>query len=183
MRASLCLSLLTPLTLVAQQLPSRALDKPEAEFAQSFDAVFSLRELTPGRVLVTDLGPKAVLLADFASGQQTGVGRNGQGPGEYQFPGDLWPWRGDSVVVADRVGRRVLLITPSGTVGRTIPFPEGLSGMPDLRGADRQGRLYFQGSPFGGTPGVEWTSARPCPTRWRCSALIPPPSASTRSPG
>lgn len=145
--------LLTPLALSAQQVPTRALQKADAEFQEPFDALFSLREIAPGKVMITDLGPKAVLLVDFAAGRQANVGRNGQGPGEYQFPGDVHPYRGDSLVVADRVGRRALLLTPSGTVGRTIPYPEGLSGMPELRGADRQGRLYFQGSPFGGAPG------------------------------
>lgn len=148
-----CLSLVLPLALSAQQVPSRALTKADAEFAESFDQILAVSELPSGKLLVTDLGPKAVLLADFASGTQTNVGRNGQGPGEYQFPGELLPYRGDSVLLVDRVSRRFLLISPDGKLGRTIPFPDGIGGLPEPRGADRQGRLYFQASPFRGGPG------------------------------
>ncbi|MDX2121598.1 MAG: hypothetical protein SF070_11160 [Gemmatimonadota bacterium] len=153
MRRLVSLTLVLPLALSAQQVPSRALATAEAEFAESFDQILAVRELPSGKVLVTDLGPKAVLLADFASGTQSNVGRNGQGPGEYQFPGELLPYRGDSVLLVDRVSRRFLLISPDGKLGRTIPFPDGLGGMPEPRGADRQGRLYFQASPFRGGPG------------------------------
>jgi hypothetical protein len=148
-RAS-ALSLLLATPLLAQQLATRALTKPDAEFQESFDAVSALRELPDGRVLVTDLGPKTVILADFTSGRQRTVGRNGQGPGEYQFPGELIALSGDSTLVVDQVSRRFLRIGPDGAIGKTLPFPEGLSGMPEARGADRQGRIYFQASPFGG---------------------------------
>ena len=70
-RFLVCLSLVMPLALSAQQPPSRVLAKPDAEFAESFDQILAVRELPSGKVLVTDLGPKAVLLADFASGTQT----------------------------------------------------------------------------------------------------------------
>jgi len=147
---SSALPLLLATPLFAQQPATRALTKPEAEFQESFDAVTALRELPGGRVLVTDLGPKTVILADFKSGQQQTVGRNGQGPGEYQFPGELLPLSGDSTLLVDRVSRRFLPIGPDGTLGRTLPYPDGLAGMAEPRGADRQGRIYFQASPFGG---------------------------------
>ena len=153
MRLVLCATILAALPAAAQQVPTRALTAPDAQFEQPFDAVLAIRELASGKVLVTDLGPKTLLLADLATGEQVTVGRNGQGPGEYQFPGELFPFRGDSVLLVDRVGRRVLVVSPEGKLGRSIPFPEGLSGLPDARGADRQGRIYFQGSPFRGEPG------------------------------
>lgn len=153
MRLMLCATILAALPAAAQQVPTRALTAPDAQFEQPFDAVLAIRELASGKVLVTDLGPKTLLLADLATGEQVNVGRNGQGPGEYQFPGELFPFRGDSVLLVDRVGRRVLVVSPEGKLGRSIPFPEGLSGLPDARGADRQGRIYFQGSPFRGEPG------------------------------
>lgn len=153
MRLMLCATILAALPAAAQQVPTRALTAPDAQFEQPFDAVLAIRELASGKVLVTDLGPKTLLLADLATGEQVTVGRNGQGPGEYQFPGELFPFRGDSVLLVDRVGRRVLVVSPEGKLGRSIPFPEGLSGLPDARGADRQGRIYFQGSPFRGEPG------------------------------
>jgi hypothetical protein len=142
------LSLLVASPVLAQQPPTRALAKPEAEFKQSFDAVLALRELPRGRVLLTDLGPKTVILADFNTGEMVTVGRNGQGPGEYQFPGELLPLAGDSTLLVDRVSRRFLRIGPDGTLGKTLPYPDAVSGMPDPRGADAQGRIYFQASLF-----------------------------------
>ena len=141
--------------LVAQgPVAPTLLTRPEAEFAESFDQILSLRELPGGRVLVTDLGPRTVVLANFTSGTVTTVGRNGQGPGEYQQPGDLIPARGDTTLVVDRASRRFLLIRPDGTMGATVPFPEEVQGFPEPRGMDHQGRIYFQGSAFGG-PGAE----------------------------
>lgn len=148
-RRTALLSLVAP-PLLAQSPAPRALSKPEAEFQESFDAVSALRELPGGRVLVTDLGPKAVLLLDFAAGKQTTIGRNGQGPGEYQFPGELLALPGDTTLLVDRVSRRFLRIEPNGALGKTIPYPDALGGMPEPKGADRQGRIYFQASPFTG---------------------------------
>jgi hypothetical protein len=128
----------------------RRLTKPEAEFGQSFDQVFALRELSSGKVLVTDLGPRSVLLADFRTGEQTTIGRNGQGPGEYQFPGELLAVPGDTTLLADRASRRFLTILPDGRLGKTLPYPDQIPGLPEVRGADRNGRVYFQGSPGGG---------------------------------
>ena len=34
-----------------------------------------------------------------------------------------------------------------------MPFPDAIPGIADPRGTDRQGRIYFQGSPFNGPPG------------------------------
>ncbi len=147
---SAALALLIVPALSGQQPVSRALTRPEAEFKESFDAVLAIRELPGGRVLVTDLGPKTVIMANFLSGQQVTVGRNGQGPGEYQFPGELLALPGDTTLLVDRISRRFLRIGPDGTLGKTLPFPDGLSGMPEPRGADRQGRIYFQASAFGG---------------------------------
>jgi hypothetical protein len=142
---------LSPLT--AQQPAPRALTRPEAQFEQSFDAVLTVRELPSGKLLVTDLGPKTVILADFGSGTQATIGRNGQGPGEYQFPGELLPYRNDTTLLIDRVSRRFLTIAADGTLGPTIPFPDAIQGLGEPRGTDRQGRIYFQGSPFPGGPG------------------------------
>jgi hypothetical protein len=146
--------------LVAQQPVTRLLTGPETQFAQPFDAVLGVRELPGGKLLVTDLGPKSVLLIDFATGQQVTVGRNGQGPGEYQFPGELLPYRGDSTLLTDRVSRRFLTIAPDGKLGATVPFPDAIQGLGDPRGADRLGRIYFQGSPFPGDGPEELNAAR-----------------------
>ena len=150
-----CVLLLGASTWLAAQQPApRTLAKPDAQFDQPFDAVLSVRELADGRVLVTDLGPRTVLLADFKTNQQVTIGRNGQGPGEYQFPGDLLPYLGDTTLLVDRASRRFLTIAADGKLGNTVPFPDAIQGLGEPRGTDRQGRIYFQGSPFPGGLGV-----------------------------
>ncbi len=143
------LTLAVPATLVAQgKVAEQRLEKAEAEFPESFDQIGALRELPGGKVLLVDLGPKSLILADFKSGQQTAVGRNGQGPGEYQFPGALIPYLGDSTLLVDLVSRRLLTVSADGKMGKTVPFPDALQGLAQPRGADRQGRIYLQASPF-----------------------------------
>jgi hypothetical protein len=140
-----------PAVMSAQsKVPERRLEQPDAEFPESFDQIGALRELPGGKVLLVDLGPKSLLMADFKTGQQTPIGRNGQGPGEYQFPGELIPYLGDSTLLVDRISRRFLTVSPDGKLGKTVPFPEAMPGLAQPKGADRKGRIYLQASPFGG---------------------------------
>jgi hypothetical protein len=151
---SFCAALLgvvSPVVLAGQsRVPERRFEKPDAEFPESFDQIGALRQLPNGQVMVVDLGPKSLLVADFKTGRQTAIGRNGQGPGEYQFPGELIAYRGDSTLLVDRVTRRFLTVSADGKLGKTVPFPDGLAGLAQPKGADRMGRIYFQASPFGG---------------------------------
>lgn len=130
------------------KVTEQRLDKPDAEFQESFDQIGALRELPGGKVLLVDLGPKSLIMADFKSGQETPIGRNGQGPGEYQFPGALIPYLGDSTLLVDFVTRRFLTVSADGKLGKTIPYPDGLQGLAQPKGADSQGRIYMQGSAF-----------------------------------
>jgi hypothetical protein len=156
------LAALTALPLGAQGVVERQLSQPETRFEQPFEQIIALRELPGGRVVVTDVGARTVLLADFTSGDQTTIGRNGQGPGEYQFPGEVFLLR-DTVFVVDRVSRRFLLASTDGKMlGKTIPFPEGIKGIPEARALDARGRVYFQASPFGG-PGDDDGPSRQLP--------------------
>lgn len=130
------------------------LTAPLWELPEEFDSVASVQALPSGKLMVADVGGRQVYHVDPTAGSRGLVGRQGQGPGEYQFPGDLLAWRGDSLLLVDRASRRLLVIAPDGRMGRALPFPDGLGGMPDPRGADRAGRVYFQASPFRGEPGA-----------------------------
>lgn len=130
------------------------LTAPLWELPDEFDSVASVQPLPSGKLMVADVGGRQVYHVDPKAGSRELVGRQGQGPGEYQFPGDLLAWRGDSLLLVDRASRRFLVITPDGKMGRTLPFPDGLGGLPDARGADRAGRVYFQASPVRGEPGA-----------------------------
>jgi hypothetical protein len=133
--------------LLAQAPAPRALTNPE-EYAESFDLVGSVRELSNGKLLVVDNGPKSLLYVDFNGGTQSQIGRNGQGPGEYQFPGDLIPYLGDTTLLVDRMSRRLLPVSLDGKMGKVIPFPENMPGLSEVKGADSKGRLFFQASGF-----------------------------------
>jgi hypothetical protein len=132
------------------------LTNPLAESADGFTSITSVRELSNGKVLVTDVMEKSVKLVDLASGEATQIGREGQGPGEYGFPTELLALPGDTTLLVDRISRRFLMILPNGKPGESIGFPSQLGGgLSDPRGVDRNGRIYFQASLLGGrlTPG------------------------------
>lgn len=145
------------------------LTSPVAASADAFTLISSVRELSDGRVIVTDLLDKSVQLVDLAAGTATQIGREGQGPGEYGFPGELLPLSGDTTLLVDRINRRFLVILPNGKTGQSIAFPSELgSGLSDPRGIDRNGRIYFQGSFLGGggiTPGARTPDSIPV-IRW-----------------
>lgn len=147
---AILLTLGVPAGLGAQtKVPEQRLEKADAEFQDSFDQIGALRELPGGKVLLVDLGPKSLILADFKTGQQTPVGRNGQGPGEYQFPGALIPYLGDSTLLVDQVSRRLLTVSADGKMGKTVPLPDAVQGLAQPKAADSKGRIYLQASPFG----------------------------------
>jgi hypothetical protein len=128
------------------------LTTPTAESADGFTMIGGVRELSNGKVLVSDPMDRSVQLMDLAAGTAIKVGREGQGPGEYAFPGELLPLPADSTLLVDRMNRRFMIILPNGKTGETIAYPEGAGRGADPRFIDAQGRIYFQGSliPAGG---------------------------------
>ena len=105
-----------------------------------------VRELSNGKVLVSDPMERTVQLVDLAAGTSVKVGREGQGPGEYAFPGDLLPLAGDTTLLVDRMSRRFLTILPNGKTGESLAYPADLGVGVDARYVDGAGRIYFQGS-------------------------------------
>ncbi|MBK8006898.1 MAG: hypothetical protein IPK12_24335 [Gemmatimonadetes bacterium] len=170
--------------LAAQGNPApRALKSPDAKFEEPFDQVVALRELANGRVLVTDVAAKAVLLADFRTQAHSQVGRSGQGPGEYNLPGDLIALAGDTTLVVDRGNRRMLVVTPDGKMGATITFPRRwaaspTSAAPTARAGSTRRRAR---SPAGRAAACALMARWKCRTRCRSSAGIAPRTPWTRS--
>lgn len=169
-----CLLLgLAPSALVAQ--PSVSLTKPDATFADPFTRIFSLRELPNGKVIVSDLQDKVVQLVDLAGGEAVKIGREGQGPGEYSFPGSLYPMPNGETWLNDLAARRFLVIGPDAKPGRSVSLPNSGGGVIGVMagggGADQQGRIYFQAPPFNaanpGAPApdsmaiLRWDGAKP----------------------
>ena len=128
----------------APQTPLVSLTRPIAELDEPLDRVYSVAELRDGRVVATDLMGPSVTLVDFAAGTAVPLARTGGGPNEYRMPERVIAGAGDTLFVVDIGQRRFLRIAPDGKVAGIISFPEK-AGFGRFRGADRQGRFYFEG--------------------------------------
>jgi hypothetical protein len=135
--------------LVAQQVPTVALGTPTATYAEPFTLISSVRELPGGKVLVVDARDKIVQLVDLTSGNATKVGREGSGPGEYQFPRSLLAMPNNETFLVDPMQNRFLRIDATGKVLETISYPAGFGPGLQAVGTDAQGRIYWEGSSFG----------------------------------
>ena len=135
----------------AQKVPERTLSKPEIEFAQPFSEVTAIRELRDGRVIVVDGRELKAQVIDFRAGTVATIGRNGDGPGEYRWPRQLYALPGDSSLLPDLAGGRLLIITPDAKPGELLNL-----NPPDvvptrrflLRFSDTLGRLYGEAQPI-----------------------------------
>ena len=66
--------------------PEITLSKPDAEFAEPFSEIASIRELRDGRVIVVDTRERVLKLVDFGRTSASMIGHKGAGPGEYRAP-------------------------------------------------------------------------------------------------
>jgi hypothetical protein len=131
------------------------LTEPDAALTEPFSVVSGLVELSDGRLLVSDRIELAVRQVDFTTGAIEQIGHAGQGPGEYQMPGQLFKLASDSSLLVDFGNMRLAVVAPDGTLSRTQPLmrPDGLLVFP--RGVDTSGRLYLEMSNFQLGPGQE----------------------------
>lgn len=96
---------------------TRTLSGQPFEFPQQFSEIGSIRELRDGRVIVVDARELTVQLLDPRLGMATTIGRTGDGPGEYRWPSRLFPLQGDSTLLQDAAGGRLMVILPDGKAG------------------------------------------------------------------
>lgn len=105
-------------SLAWSQTPeTRKPGSPQVEFAEPFSEIGAIRELRDGRVIVVDSRELTVKLVDLRSGSTTTIGRSGDGPGEYRWPSRLYPLPGDSTLLFDAAGGRLMIIQPDGKPG------------------------------------------------------------------
>lgn len=164
---------------LAQNVPTRTLSKPDAEYSEPFTMIAGVRELKDGRVIAIDPRDKTVQVVDLKAGTATKLGREGSGPGEYGIPTRLLALPNDTSAVVDMLNNRMLLINPNATVGGfvdlNVPPPSG--GRGDGRGmmmigssmptaSDAKGRMYAQGAPFRMTDNGPVSSDSLPMTRW-----------------
>lgn len=152
-----CLAMPLASVATAQQpagdrTPRRITEKPQ-EFPAAFTSVRSVTSLPDGRLVVTDVEEKKVLLLDFAKGTATPLGRSGTGPREYQDPGGASRAPGGGVVVYDQRQRRFLPVTTTGQVQDVLALPfqpqswGSSSEGPDTFVPDTLGNLFTVGQP------------------------------------
>ena len=127
------------------------LSAPEAAFPEAFSSIAGIRELSDGRVYVSDRLGQALLLVDLDGSTVDTIGRVGGGPGEYASPGDLFPWRGDSTLLVDMGNTRFTPVGPDGGFGISSPLMSQDGESMKLvipEGTDRYGSVYFQARNF-----------------------------------
>src|SRR5688572_9474229 len=89
--------LVLSMPLHAQQSISLSAGTPGPEFK----SVRAVRELADGRTLVIDSDERALFVVDWNTLERRAVGRTGNGPGEYQYPGQLVALGADSTLLID----------------------------------------------------------------------------------
>lgn len=128
--------------VAAQTSKPLTLKPANATHAEEFTYVTSLRELSDGRVLVTDGSEQRLLILDFAKQAAEPIGRQGNGPNEYSMVFQLHPAGGDSSVMGDILSRRLLLLDGPRVVATVPPdHPALVATKGYVRGSDALGRI------------------------------------------
>ncbi len=125
---------------------------PDSEFPEDFSMVSGLRELSDGRLLVTDALGQMLMWVDMDEGYREQIGREGAGPEEYRTPDALYALSNDSTLMVDLGNGRLTVLDSEGSFVRTMPISrqvgsETVIALP--RGVDSEGRVYYR--PFGMT--------------------------------
>ena len=143
-------------TAVAQQRPAiRPLGPIIAKSNESLGSMITVRHLPQSGVLVNDIGRRRVVLFDSTlanfsvvadSTSATASAYSGRMAG-------LIPYRGDSALFVDPQSLSMMVIDPSGKLGRVMSVPRSQDAMMlsqsmmGIPGFDAQGRLIYRGSP------------------------------------
>lgn len=124
---------------------SITLAPPDAKLEIEFSSVRAIRELSDGRVLVTDQNDNRLVVVDFRTQSARAIGRPGAGPGEVRHFGRLYALGGDSTLLTDEPDGRRWLILAGDSIVATLPPDHPMirmsSGAP--RGTDRAGNIVL----------------------------------------
>lgn len=110
--------------------------------SHTFEVIAGIRELSDGRVLVSDERATQLLVADFAGDSVHSLGGRGQGPGEYRQVARLWAMSGDTTLHKEPYSVRLIVLSGSeaiATLGGGDSAVLQLGAMPIL-GVDSVGR-------------------------------------------
>jgi hypothetical protein len=123
------------------------LGKRNAKSRYTLGHLFALQELPDGRVVASDSKEQVFRLVDFATGDVGLVGKQGDGTDNYRAASQVLRLPGDSLGLYDPAGRKLLHVTPQGTVAAVVPLPPAIlpnkQRLGTLLGTDPTGALYF----------------------------------------
>jgi hypothetical protein len=113
-------------TAAAAQLPPvRQLGAPVATITESFPGVPSIRALSDGRLMVSDMNRRRLMIYDSSLAKPKGI-LNPAGSAATTFPaqgGLLIPLAADSTLVFDAAGSSFMQLDPEGNVTRVMAVP------------------------------------------------------------
>lgn len=142
--------------LFAQQPPApRPLGAVTRTAAEPFGSIMSVRHLPGGRLLVNDVARRRVLLLEPDLAKFTVVADSTSATANAYSgrTGNLIPYRGDSTLFVDPAALSMLVIDPSGKVGRvmSVPRPDDAMALASVGtgtpGFDGKGRLVYRTMP------------------------------------
>lgn len=87
-----------------------------------FDGIAGAIRLAHGGIAVADRGSSSIRFYDSTGTFRSAVGRDGQGPGEFQTLTAVRPYGSDSLLVWDFALRRFTVLSRDGAVGRMVTF-------------------------------------------------------------
>jgi hypothetical protein len=100
---------------------------------QLFEAYSAVR-LGDGRIVIANGGSREMRFYDEDGTFINSVGREGEGPGEFKMLRDIWPARGDSLVVYDYTnGMRLSVFGSDGTFARAFRLDPASTSIPLAR--------------------------------------------------
>jgi hypothetical protein len=144
MHARLCVPIgtlvLATHVMSAQATRAVRLDAAESAIERPFSGIIGVRELSDGRVLISDLIERIIFVGDFGTKTVAEVGRTGKGPGEYENPDRLYPVGGDSTLMVERrtsrwhVFHRASLVNTIAADDRAVTAVRRLVSGADARG-------------------------------------------------
>jgi hypothetical protein len=126
--------------------PLRAVGGDELDSLAMLQVVAGAMRQGDGTLVVADRGSSQLKYFDRAGTLVRTVGRNGRGPGEFEYIGWLLACGGDSAFVSDIGNRLVSVIAPDGSVARrfSIETSEG-TGTPFSTSCARNGQVVTTG--------------------------------------
>ena len=139
--------------LFAQDVAVHRIDRVDAVAPDVFSLIKGIRELSDGRVIVTDWIEERVVVIDFAASTTQDLGRVGAGPKEFRLPSSLLPLPADSTLLVDIGNTRLTVLGPELRFVRSLSmYAHGERFAMSPRAIDEHGAMYFALSPWAGGP-------------------------------